>query len=238
MWLEDNIDKVIVSAIRARRRSIGLSQADLARKLGVSHQLVQKQESGESRISAQNLFQISRILGVTTDYMFRTLADGERGMKRPPRPDELIARTRTENLCVLLIDDNSTDQLVFAKAVESCSTETTLLHAGSAQAAEDIFRNGVKSKDPDHVPDLVFLDLRMPKVSGLDFLKNIKKNPNYWQQPIIVMSNAIDAKTMHQAYKSGASGYICKPAEFLELKDLLQKALSYWADVIVMPTRF
>lgn len=234
----DNIDQIIGSTIKARRRSIGLSQADLAQKLAVSHQLIQKQESGESRISASNLFQIARILGVTTDHLFQNVDNLPVIEKRLPRPDDLIASERMSNLCVLVIDDSSSDQLLFAKAVDATNLQVSILFANSAKDAEDIFRNGVKSGDSKLIPDIVFLDLRMPKVSGLDFLKHIKKCSSYWQQPIIVMSNAIDAKSMHDAYKLGASGYICKPADFFDLKDVLQHVLSYWANVIVMPTRY
>ncbi len=238
MISKGNIDEIIGGTIKARRRSMGLSQADLAQRLGVSHQLVQKQESGECRISAGNLFQIARILGVTTDHLFENVDDAQDDEKHPPRPDDLIASKRMRNICVLAIDDSSSDQLLFAKAVDATSVQASLLFANSAKAAEEIFRSGVKSGDSKLIPDIVFLDLRMPKVSGLDFLRHIKKCSSYWQQPIIVMSNAIDAKTMHDAYKLGASGYICKPADFLDLKDVLQQVLSYWANVIVMPTRF
>ncbi len=78
--------------------------------------------------------------------------------------------------------------------------------------------------------DLVILDLNLPKVDGMGFLKLFKKNSMYSSVPVVILSTSSDRRTMAEAYKNGASGYITKHISYDKFVDEIKQLRRYWAD--------
>ena len=122
---------------------------------------------------------------------------------------------------IILADDDEDDCLFFKDALDELSLNTsfTALHNGEQlmKYLETVFIN---------LPDVLFLDLNMPRKNGLDCLIEIKKHPLLQKLPVIIYSTSYDIKTANLLYDEGAHYYICKPINYEELKTLVYKAIT------------
>ncbi|MGR3301901.1 MAG: response regulator [Candidatus Scalindua sp.] len=83
--------------------------------------------------------------------------------------------------------------------------------------------------------DLIILDLNLPKISGMDVLKALKKNPRYCSIPVVILSTNSDENTILEAYKNGANGYVTKPMSYDEFVDKIKLLRKYWSDTNTLP---
>jgi CheY-like chemotaxis protein len=131
------------------------------------------------------------------------------------------------NINILLADDDKDDCLFFTEALEELQIPTTLtvVHDGE-QLMQTLFK---KSKEVFHV---LFIDLNMPRKNGFTCLQEIKSNPQLKHLTVIVISTSFDENYVNPLNENGAQHYICKPADFSDLKEVIHQALS-----IVSPKR-
>ena len=118
---------------------------------------------------------------------------------------------------IFLVEDDIDDQLFFIQAIKEIvnNIKYTIAHDGRDAL--------VKLKIIRHLPDLIFLDINMPVMNGLEFLKHLKAETPYDQIPVIVFSATADIK--EQVHRLGANGCITKPASINELKSEIKNAL-------------
>ena len=123
-------------------------------------------------------------------------------------------------LNILLAEDDSADCLLFKEALEELpvSAQLTTISNGE-QLIKWLSKKGRK------LPDVLFLDLNMPRKNGFASLGEIKRNPEWQDLPVIIFSTASDEAMIRQVYRDAAHYYIRKPNKFQELKDVLYKAL-------------
>jgi two-component system response regulator len=132
--------------------------------------------------------------------------------------EENVRNTTMKHAEILLIEDDPdhadliTDVLK-EDNVKGIKTEVILKKDG--MEAIDYFQYEMQSQ-----VSLVILDLNLPKIHGIDVLKFIKKNPKYHSIPVFIFSTSSDQKTIDEAYKNGANGYITKPDSY---KDFVKK---------------
>lgn len=124
-------------------------------------------------------------------------------------------------LHLLLADDDIDDCDFFKDALDEISGSSTLT----------ILNNGVELmkfllSDTVNYPNLIFLDLNMPKKSGMECIAEIKASNKLSHIPIIVYSTSLDHTVVNSLYDMGASHYIQKPAEFGSIKNVINKAVS------------
>ena len=84
---------------------------------------------------------------------------------------------------------------------------------------------------------LLVLDLNLPKVNGMDVLKYLKKNPKLSTIPVVVLSTSSDQKTILDAYKNGANGYITKPVAYDEFVCKIESLIEYWFKANTLPEK-
>ena len=128
----------------------------------------------------------------------------------------------SQNLKILLADDDKDDCMFFLEALEELelSTEVTPLYDG-VQVMQYL------TKKTNQLPDVLFLDLNMPRKNGFTCLEEIKRSEKLKHLPVIIFSTSYDENVAELLYKNGAQHYICKPADFSQLKMLIQRALSF-----------
>lgn len=120
---------------------------------------------------------------------------------------------------ILLIDDDDDDWEIFQAALNKVSdTGNHYAIKYAKQALEKLERQEI-------TPDLIFLDLNMPAMNGLEFLGHIKKIKNAKDIPVIIFSTSSHAEIKNQAKKLGAYDFITKPHDFNELVNLFQSIL-------------
>ena len=134
----------------------------------------------------------------------------------------------------MLVEDNPGDQLLFQKAIEMCAEQVSVNVISDSEKVSDYLSN-TKSKYGQETPDLVLLDLSMPKVSGMEILKQIKKNQAINHIPVIIVTNSVRTADMEQCYKLGAAGFVLKSTDFDAYVKMISLLVEYWSKVIILP---
>jgi CheY-like chemotaxis protein len=126
-----------------------------------------------------------------------------------------------QHINILLADDDSADCLLFKEALEDLPVSTTLtIVYNGEQLIEEISKKGKK------LPDVLFLDLNMPRKNGFVTLGEIKRNTDLQNLPVIIFSTASDVETVKNVFRDAAHYYICKPPDFWQLKKVIYEALT------------
>jgi CheY-like chemotaxis protein len=143
-----------------------------------------------------------------------------------------------EKLQLVLVDDSPDDRFVFRLALAKSGLNVDLFEAADGSAA----LNYLLAKEPgsnlahDRLPDLVFLDLKMPGMDGFDVLKQIRAKLRWQNVPLIVFTNSVSDSDRTAAYALGASAFHTKPACYKELIALLQSMVALWPNHHLVPT--
>lgn len=127
----------------------------------------------------------------------------------------------SQNINILLADDDLADCLLFKDALEELpvSARLTTVYNGE-EAIEELTKKG------DHLPDVLFLDLNMPRKNGFAALGEIKRNIKLQELPVIIFSTSSELEAVKMVFKDAAHYYICKPADFSQLKKVIYEALT------------
>lgn len=127
----------------------------------------------------------------------------------------------TENINILLADDDIADCLLFKEALEELPVSAMLnvVHNGE-QLIEALTKKGSK------FPDVLFLDLNMPRKNGFASLGEIKRSTELQKLPVIIFSTASNVETVNNVFRDAAHYYICKPADFSQLKKVIYEAIT------------
>ena len=122
-------------------------------------------------------------------------------------------------LYILLADDDEADRLIFKEAFSEMKIKTVIHTVNDGVQLMDWI-----SKNSNNLPNLLFLDLNMPKKNGFECLKEIRKNESLNEISIAIYSTSSSAKDIEETFLNGANIYIHKPNNFNELKAVLEKA--------------
>jgi len=143
-----------------------------------------------------------------------------------------------EHKNILLVEDNPDDVELARRAFQKVNINDTMVvtHDG-AETLEYLYGKGkYKGRDTDDVPRLILLDLKMPKVHGLEVLKHIRENQQTKFIPVIILTSSQDKKDVIRSYDLGANSYIVKPIDFLKFSDVVQQIVMYWLTLNEQPT--
>lgn len=134
---------------------------------------------------------------------------------------------------VLLAEDDPGHEALFRRVVPHAEVECQLVvvHDG-VEALEYLFATGeYENRDAEDVPDLFLLDLKMPRMDGLQVLQVLRRVRGVDRQripPIVVLTSSDRSEDITQAYDLGAQSYICKPMSYPEFADAVCDTLEYW----------
>lgn len=223
----DNMSLFIGQRIRERRLKLGLTLVDVSQKLNISHQQLQKYEQGISRISANSLFQISEILGVSITYFYSgyDAIDEDQGSS-----ESFINSDRKSALNVLIAEADPADERLIREAILDANKPVNIYTLHDGEQVLDLLKNrrGI-SRLPR--PDIIFIELTLPKINGLTLLREIKRDRNIQDIPIIIMSYGLNKKDITDCYRNHASGYVHKDCNFSRFKSQIKDAITYWATI-------
>lgn len=126
-----------------------------------------------------------------------------------------------EHYNLLLADDDEDDCLFFKEALDEINVSTSLSMVHDGVQLMDFLKNNISN-----LPDVIFLDLNMPRKNGLECLSEIKSDKELENIPVIIFSTSLDSEIVTNLYYKGASFYIRKPGDFSKLKLVIEKALT------------
>lgn len=133
-----------------------------------------------------------------------------------------------KTLTILLIEDDKIEVMKFQRALEKLDLTHEVAAANDGEEALTMLQNGEIS------PDILFLDLNMPKISGLDFLKILKNDPKLRYLPTIILTTSNNRKDVLASYEIGVAGYILKPLKYQEYLKKIEKTLAYWCENVLI----
>jgi len=137
-----------------------------------------------------------------------------------------------QTLDILLADDDKDDCHFFSDILSNLTVETSLT---IVKDGEQLISH--LAKNAENLPDVLFLDLNMPKKNGYDCLAEIKSHASMNKLPVIIFSTSYDEEKANQLYDNGAHYYICKPSNFKDLQSAVQRALQLLHKSEGMPLR-
>lgn len=135
-----------------------------------------------------------------------------------------------EPLRILLVEDNQDHAKIVKRSFKDHQVANDIVHVGDGQAAVDyLFRRGEYS-DPKKSPrpHVIVLDLRLPKLDGLEVLKQVKKSAELRRVPVVVLTSSEAEQDVAMAYDYHANSYLVKPLDFGKFTGLMKDLGFYW----------
>lgn len=135
-----------------------------------------------------------------------------------------------ESLEILLVEDNPYDAELVIRALQRCNLAQHLVHVSDGQAALD-FLSGTDSwegRDVQIQPKVVLLDLKLPKLDGMEVLRRIRADEHTKLLPVVILSSSREERDILEAYRLGANSYIVKPVEFETFMKVVGTTGLYW----------
>jgi CheY-like chemotaxis protein len=138
---------------------------------------------------------------------------------------------------ILLVEDSEDDADLTARAFRKSGVNCRLVHVRDGRQALDyVFGLGEWSgRDPNLMPVLILLDLKLPRVGGLDVLRQLRESPRGQHIPVVVMSCSTEQADIATSYSLGANSYIRKPVDFVEFVGAVELIGNYWLALNQLP---
>jgi CheY-like chemotaxis protein len=128
-----------------------------------------------------------------------------------------------KELNVLLVEDNLIEVMKMRRTISLLDLKHIVVVANNGEDALQIL------EDKSKFPDLILLDLNMPKVSGIEFLAILKNNDLIKHIPTVILTTSDNQKDLEECYRLGVSGYILKPLKYDDYVEKVKNVLSYWS---------
>jgi CheY-like chemotaxis protein len=127
---------------------------------------------------------------------------------------------------ILLVEDNPDDELLTLRALKKSNIMNEIVVARDGQQALDyFFDEGALTRKP---PTLVLLDLKLPKIDGLEVLRRIRADPRTCMQPVVILTSSREEHDIVTGYRLGTNSYIRKPVDFDQFVDAISQLGLYW----------
>lgn len=144
-----------------------------------------------------------------------------------------------EKIDILLVEDNPYDAELSLRALQKkkLANKVEWVQDG-ADALDFLFSEGVYSdRSRAEPPRLILLDIKLPKVSGIDVLRKIKADPEMRTIPVVMLTSSAEGQDLTECYQLGVNSYIVKPVNFESFQEEVEKAGFYWMLVNQLPAR-
>lgn len=139
---------------------------------------------------------------------------------------------------VLMVDDSPEDtELMLRALVDYTEKNEFVTLRDGVEALDYLYRRGNFADHEGRFPDLILLDLKMPKVDGLEVLKQIKSDPELRSIPVVVMTSSREEPDVINCYRNGANGFVVKPLGYRELLETAEQIAAFWIVRNELPVR-
>lgn len=129
---------------------------------------------------------------------------------------------------ILLVEDSMDDAILTMRALKKCGLANSIYHVKDGTEALDFFYGKGKFTDRKELPKLVLLDLKMPKVSGIEVLSTIKSDPLLKAVPVVILTSSKEDPDVRKCYELGANSYIVKPVDSDNFFQAVKEIGLYW----------
>jgi CheY-like chemotaxis protein len=142
-----------------------------------------------------------------------------------------------KHLDVLLVEDNPNDRDLAIHAMRRAGYAPTLEHIDDgARALDYLFGAGeFADRDLSVAPRLVLLDLKLPKMSGLEVLKTLRGDARTRMLPVVMLTSSREAHDILESYRNGVNGFVVKPIDFMVYTQVVAEICHFWLEINVGP---
>jgi two-component system response regulator len=133
---------------------------------------------------------------------------------------------------ILLIEDNPDDAELAVRALAMGRVKSTVVRArDGVEALDYLFGTGAYAARPGVMPDVVLLDLKLPRVDGLEVLRRLRADERTKYLPVVILTSSLRERDIESGYALGANSYVCKPVQFSQFVETANQLCAYWLTV-------
>ncbi len=131
---------------------------------------------------------------------------------------------------ILLVEDNPDDEALTLRALQKNNIGNQVVVArDGVEALDFIFSTGLYiDRDPRDIPQVILLDLKLPKVDGLEVLRRIRADPRTHMLPVVILTSSKEERDLIKGYSLGANSYVRKPVDFTQFVEAVRQLGLYW----------
>jgi len=144
-----------------------------------------------------------------------------------------------KNSMILLVEDNPDDEALTLRALKKNNIENNIFVVrDGVQALDFLFcTNAYTDRDPHDLPQLILLDIKLPKMDGLEVLRRIRADVRTHLVPVVILTSSKEEQDLVESYKGGANSYVRKPVDFNEFIAAMRQLGLYWLVLNEFPPR-
>jgi two-component system, response regulator len=134
---------------------------------------------------------------------------------------------------ILIVEDTPDDAALLLRALRRCQlAERVVVAQDGAEALDFFFGTGIHAdRLPDSRPKLILLDLKLPKVTGMELLRRLKADPRTRPIPVVIFTSSAQERDVAESYDVGVNSYVIKPLDWDVLAEVVRQIGSYWLRV-------
>jgi CheY-like chemotaxis protein len=140
-----------------------------------------------------------------------------------------LVMTTTQQLNILLVEDDEVDVMNVQRALKKNDADSTLYRAANGIEALAMLRTNSQIATDDNRRLLILLDLNMPKMGGLEFLKELRADPALGKLPVVILTTSMQESDLATAYQYNVAGYLIKPITFSNFVEMINILTRYWS---------
>lgn len=148
-----------------------------------------------------------------------------------------MAQRNFQPICILMAEDDADDRLLVREAFQESHVANNLQFVENGVELLEYLHKQGKYKDGYDFPDLILLDLNMPRKDGRETLQEIKADPALRHIPVVVLTTSKADEDVLRSYEMGAAGYITKPVTFEALIEITKGLSEYWVQIVRLPLK-
>jgi len=123
----------------------------------------------------------------------------------------------------MLVEDDEIDVMTIQRALKEIKVTNPLYVAGNGEEALEMLRNGNHKK-----PGLILLDIEMPRMNGIEFLRAIREDDNFRKIPVVVLTSSREEEHRMESFNLGVAGYMIKPVDYIKFVEVVKTIDLYW----------
>jgi two-component system, response regulator len=138
--------------------------------------------------------------------------------------------TDMENATILLVEDNADDEALTLRALKKNNIGNKIFVVRDGVEALDFLfcENAYADRDPHELPQLILLDIKLPKLNGLEVLRRLRADERTRRLPIVILTSSNEEQDLLEGYMSGANSYVRKPVDFNQFLAAVRQLGMYW----------
>lgn len=216
-----DVKKCLGASVKFWRNQLGISQEALAERSDMHRTYICDVERGARNVSLETIERLAQALEISTATLF---------FNYRKTSSERAGRSIMDGMAeILIVEDNATEAAAALRTLKQASLANRIEWVRDGQAALDfLFGNGRSNGRSGKLPHLILLDLYLPRVDGLDVLRQIRKDPLTRSIPVVALTGSSRSRDAVHSRKLGAQACIVKPVNFRSFSEVVPRLNLQW----------